>query len=122
MSNANWHDLKGQLITRVVASVTDDEVTVYTTTINLRAYHESECRESMRLIRTEGNLDDLVGATIRNAEDDSGAQDPEWYKETYDDSHTWTKLTLNTTKGDVHFWFLGESNGYYGETLDFQRL
>lgn len=121
--SANWHDLKGQLITRVVASVTEDEVTVYTTNIIIRAYHQSECCESVRLIRTEGDIENLAGATILNAEDDSGAQDPDWYKETYDDySHTWTKLTLNTTKGDVHFWFLGESNGYYGETLDFQRL
>lgn len=122
MSNANWHDLKGQLITRVVASAIDDEVTVYTTGINLRAYHQSACCESVRLIRTEGDIENLAGATILNAEDDSGAQDPDWHKEPYEYSHTWTKLTLNTTKGDVHFWFLGESNGYYGETLDFQRL
>jgi hypothetical protein len=121
MNNANWHDLKGQVITSI--SQTDaDNVAVRTTTFTLETYHAQECCESVGLVRTEGNPADLVGATIINAEEDSGAQDPDWYKESYDASHTWTKLSLITNKGDVHFWFLGESNGYYGETLSFTRL
>jgi hypothetical protein len=65
-------------------------------------------------------LQNLVGEPITLAEHEI-VDDPEWYTGRYDESHTWTLFVLETSKGRVEFWWLGESNGYYGEEVDFVR-
>lgn len=118
---ANWHDLKGQLITGITVDTELDELTIHTFKFKLTCHHVQDCCETVGLVRIEGDFLSLHGAEILHAEDDAGAQDPSWYKEDYDESHTWTKLSLYTSKGDVHFWFLGQSNGYYGEDISFYK-
>jgi len=116
----DWFDLKGQVITAI--KIDGDSMAVYTTTINVLAAHVPACCETMRHIRTDGTIDKLIGHTIDLAEEDAGASDPDWFDERYDESHTWTKLRLVAGGNELVAWFLGESNGYYGETLSFRYV
>lgn len=45
--------------------------------------------------------------------------DPSWWGgKSNDDHHTWTEFKLETNKGTICIYFLGESNGYYSEDVD----
>jgi hypothetical protein len=82
--------------------------------------HSQDCCEWVRIEEIVGNLDDLVGLPILKAEEavgPSGFEDgPE--KSVYEHS-TWTFYNLATVKGYVTLRWLGTSNGYYSESVDF---
>lgn len=80
--------------------------------------HLQDCCESVKVDHTKGNVADIIGTPILEAEEDSesgGEPKPE-----YPDSWTWTRQRIRTERGEVTFVWLGESNGYYGETPYFQ--
>lgn len=81
-------------------------------------YHSQDCCESVDLNEVHGDLDDLLNTPILQAEEVSG-EDPGPPSEYYD-SYTWTFYKLATIKGHVTLRFLGESNGYYSESVDFR--
>ena len=68
-----------------------------------------------------GNLSDLENSPILVAEEVSsvGAKEP---VKSYDDSYTWTFYKFSTIKGSVTVRWLGTSNGYYSESVDFCKL
>lgn len=84
-------------------------------------YHSQDCCEHVRQIKIIGEIQDILDCPITLAEDDNPS-DPEWYKEGYYDSHTWSVLILESEHGRVEFWYLGESNGYYGESMSFEEI
>ena len=81
-----------------------------------RFYHSQDCCESVSIQDIAGDLDDLVGSPIVEAEEISseGAAPPK-----NPDSYTWTFYRFSTVKGTVTVRWLGESNGYYSESVDF---
>lgn len=81
-----------------------------------KLYHDQDCCENVRVEEVIGDLDDLVGAPVVQAEETSneGHPEPEGC-----DSFTWTFYKLATNKGSVTIRFLGTSNGYYSERVDF---
>jgi hypothetical protein len=87
--------------------------------LRFRMHHMQDCCESVSLEETIGDVADLIGVPITMAEEVSGADGP---APEYADSYTWTFYKLATVKGYVTLRWLGESNGHYSETVDFECL
>lgn len=89
-----------------------------------RMYHDQDCCESVEVDDIVGDLEDLIGTPILKAEvseNQDGAPSPE--SDGYlDDSHTWTFYHLATIKGYVTIKWLGQSNGYYSESVSFIQV
>jgi hypothetical protein len=115
--SANFFELVGQTITNI--SVGSETVTITTNTTVYTLSHCQSCCEHVRVYETFGEPQQIVGSPIVFAEEDAGAADPEWYDGNgYHDSHTWTHYTISTKDGKtLDIWWLGESNGYYGEDV-----
>lgn len=122
MSDVNFFELKGQIIESIIGLKEANDECVITTNIGkYRLYHEQSCCENVRIYKVIGNVNNLVGEVIF-AEEDAGANDPDWYNESFYDSHTWTKYVLKTVNASLEFWFLGESNGYYSESVIIKKI
>lgn len=78
--------------------------------------HEQNCCEGVVLEDVTGDLNDLIGTPILEAREDVN-DNPEL--EDKWDSQTWTFYNLRTQKGYVSLRWVGESNGYYSESVDF---
>ena len=82
-------------------------------------WHSQDCCETVALAEVVGDPKDLIGAPIVEAESaESERADPAPH---YPESWTWTFYKLGTAKGFVTLRWLGESNGYYSERVDFAR-
>lgn len=122
MNYANFFELKGQIIESITGLTEGNDEVVITTNIGkYRLYHLQDCCEEVLINKVIGNVSDLVGEVIF-AEEDAGANDPGWFNEKFYDSHTWTKYVLKTDNASLEFWFLGTSNGYYGEDVIFVKI
>lgn len=76
--------------------------------------HDQDCCERVDLVELVGDLDDLVGQPILDAyEESKEAEAPD-----ADESGTWTFYRIATIKGTVTLRWLGQSNGYYSESVD----
>ena len=72
------------------------------------------------IVDVEGDPKDLVGSPLLMSEAVKNADGPSPGK--YAESWTWTFYKFATVKGYVTIRWLGQSNGYYGETATFYRL
>ena len=91
-----------------------------------RMYHRQDCCENVRIEDIIGNIEDLLNTPILMAEEViNWGDEPEELKnkrEYNEDSYTWTFYKFATIKGYVTIRWLGESNGYYSETVDFEKI
>lgn len=81
--------------------------------------HHQDCCESVNIEDITGDLSDLEGEPLLQAEEAVHSPDRKDY---YDESQTWTFYKFATRKGYVTVRFLGESNGYYSESVDLVPL
>lgn len=79
-------------------------------------YHHQDCCERVEVADIIGDIADLIGSPIVEAEEVSSAgfDPPE-----HPDSYTWTFYRFSTAKGTVTVRWLGESNGYYSEAVTY---
>lgn len=109
------NDLLGHEIVkveRVEDNCGDDEINFYRKDGNVvKMYHGQCCCEIVRIEDIDGDLQDLVG-TIIEAEEVTKEGDTEWGTE------TWTFYKIASENGFVNIRWLGESNGYYSESVD----
>lgn len=89
-------------------------------------YHSQDCCESVGIKEIVGELSDLIGSPILKAEEiinenkfEVASKYPSSYKYGYD-SVTWTFYKFATIKGYADVSWIGESNGYYSESVDFK--
>jgi len=94
-----------------------DEVKFFTECGNeYMFYHEQDCCESVALNDFEGDAEDFKGSKILSAEEvvsEGDGSDDKWD----DESQTWTFYKIETTKGGLWMRWLGQSNGYYSESV-----
>ncbi len=79
--------------------------------------HQQDCCETVRINDIVGDLQDLVGEPLLVAEEVQG-ETPVDFVERDHESVTWTFYKFATRKGYVDVRWLGESNGYYSESVD----
>ncbi len=83
-------------------------------------HHEQDCCENVWVEDVCGDVADLIGSPLVQAEEVVSKEgDP---KPEYPDSWTWTFYKFATIKGSVTLRWLGESNGYYSESVSFDAV
>ena len=123
----------GKTFTEITGTQGDDELVFKTADGEVYGMvHLQDCCESVWLEEVIGDLNDLIGSPIIEAEeavssDSRGNAEPppERYQADPDDewdrgpeSYTWTFYKLGTKKGHVTLRWYGTSNGYYSESVD----
>lgn len=120
---AKFEELKGREIVAVSGLEVGSERVIFTCADGTRwdMYHAQDCCESVDVQDIVGDPADLI-ALVLDAREESGDTDPEGYQGSeYRESFTWTFYVIQTSRGAVTIRWLGESNGYYGETPYFGR-
>lgn len=79
-------------------------------------YHEQDCCEDVHLEEIIGDLNDLLGHPVLVF--DERVNPPEVDAK----GCTWTFYIISTIGGTVTLRWLGESNGYYSESVSFIEL
>ena len=106
----------GKTFVQVTGSVGGDEMLFETADGERFLFaHQQDCCESVDINDIVGDLQDLVGAPMLVAEEVSGATEPD---EEHYESYTYTFYKFATRKGYVDVRWLGESNGYYSESVE----
>ena len=127
MNQAAFGGLKGLILTRVEAlkrpdygsdaGPIDEILFVSDSGRTFHLHHVQDCCEDVIVESIVGDLSDLVGSPILLAEEAS-EQGPTNSHE----SSTWTFYKLATIKGYVDIRWIGTSNGYYSESVDFEEI
>jgi len=120
--HADISELIGQTMMAVgqPANSYGDELVFVTTDGKVyKFYHSQDCCERVSIDDIVGDLDDLVGAPILQAAEESSDLPA---KDTCTESYTWTFYNFATIKGSVTVKWYGESNGYYSESVEFCRV
>ena len=78
-------------------------------------FHDQDCCESVSLNEIHGDKEDILNYPILFAEESTNQDNPPEDA----DSFTWTFYRLQTIKGSLQLRWLGESNGYYSESVSF---
>jgi hypothetical protein len=116
-----FNSLLGKTIVNITGCEFGSEEAKFFTSDNkmYMMFHEQNCCESVRIESVDGEVADLIGSEIVLAE---VVYPDEWSSDApapeNADSYTWTFYKLATNKGYVTIRWLGESNGYYSETIN----
>lgn len=117
-----YSELLGKTFVKVVKTTNrynQDELIFYLSdSSGYRFTHDQECCESVYIEDVCGELNDLVGSPILQAEEVSQKGD----SVNSEDSETWTFYKFQTAKGSVTVRWIGSSNGYYSERVDFEAF
>lgn len=116
----HMESLKGKVLTSIAgAQVDGDTITMIDTEGGThKLFHDQDCCESVSICDVEGDLEDLIGAPIVYAEEVTGnALDIE---NEGMESGLYTFYRIGTAKGGVVIRWLGESNGYYSESVEYK--
>ncbi len=118
----NFTDLVGKTLTNV--ENIDDEKIVFTLDSGekYKLFHYQDCCENVYVESIVGDLSDLVGLPILVAEEVSNSDPQPGQDVPKYDSFTWTFYKLATRKGYVDIRWYGTSNGYYSESVYFEKV
>ena len=125
-SSGDFSILHGKTLVAVDVAKGDDHRIIFTTDGGERylMHHLSDCCETVEIEDICGDMDDLLNSPIVLAEEVSHQDEtPEGVTNPWnDDSFTWTFYKLATIRGAVTIRWFGSSNGYYSESVDFEKI
>ncbi len=120
---AEISELLGKTIKTVVGAIGGDEIIFSMEDgTEYRMCHYQDCCEGVNIDDIVGDLSDLIDSPITLAEEVTNSEDATLGKQKPSESFTWTFYKLATVKGYVDIKWLGESNGYYSESVDFVKI
>ena len=112
-------NMVGATMTTIDGKLGDEEMTfVSSDGRKFVFWYEHDCCASCSVEDICGDLSDLVGSPIVTAEEVSNYEAP---APDHADSYTWTFYRFGTAKGTVTVRWLGESNGYYSESVSYRE-
>lgn len=118
MSVTVFHHMLGKTMTRVDGNVGDEKMEFVASDGSTFTFlYYQDCCASCQVEDICGDLSDLVGSPIVEAEEVGNMDEP--YAGS--DSYTWTFYRFGTGKGTVTVRWLGESNGYYSESVSYEE-
>lgn len=103
-----------------IVTATDSELVFENATDRYVFFHRQDCCESVYIESIVGDIEDLVNTPILTAEESSGDTPADSNAKPYE-SYTWTFYKFATFKGYVDIRWLGESNGYYSESVSVEH-
>ena len=115
-----FSDLVGKILVSFEISKEENEILITTNDgEKYKLHHTQDCCELVVIESIEGDIDDILNSPIVIALESSNSE-----KEhvDYGDSYTWTFYKLDTIKGGITIRWYGASNGYYSESVYFERL
>jgi hypothetical protein len=126
MGHLQFSELVGKTLTKVEVDQSKEKISFFTDDgSQYFLSHEPDCCESVTVDDIVGDLNDLVGSPIVQAEESESDKHPEGSErlteEYQDESFTYTFYRIATNKGSVTIRWYGNSNGYYSESVDFGK-
>lgn len=100
-------------------SVDSEEIIIETDNGTYKMYHCQDCCESVSVDDVIGEL--KIGSKILDFIEKTNSDTPK-EEEYVDDSFTWTFYTIVTDKGYCDIKWYGTSNGYYSESVYFEKI
>ena len=117
-NSAKIEDMVGKVFTSV-KNVGDTELIFENDQERFVFFHQQDCCEEVRIEDIVGDLSDLEGVPLLKAEETHNLFDMiKSIDQELSESGTWTYYKFATRKGYVDVRWLGESNGYYSESVD----
>jgi hypothetical protein len=117
--HVEFSDLVGEVLDAV--DIDREENHILLTTRSGRkflVYHEQDCCETVAISGQDGSFDKLIGKPIVEARDFA----VDTTEEGIDDSQTTTTLVFRVDDQTVISRWIGDSNGYYSESVDIAEL
>lgn len=116
---SDFSELKGRVITRVNGLKEGSEEVVFECSdgSKWRMHHYQDCCESVCVEDVNGDVSDLTGEAVLEASERS-----EYGVESNYESSTWTFYHISTIRGTVVIRWIGVSNGYYSESVSFEKV
>lgn len=128
-----FEELKGKTLVKIervwdthngedveVLRLTDSEQNIY------ELYHDQGCSESVCIESICGDISDIINQELVLAEEvihEQNVQPPEISgMSSGQNSFSWTFYKLETVMGGITIRWVGESNGYYSEKVDFRLV
>ena len=114
-------EMLGQVFNRVIQENEDgDTLTFHNSRNSYQFFHAQECCESVYIAEIHGELSDLQGAPLLQADEEINTEADD--DDDYGNHTTWTFYKFATIKGSVTVRWCRSSNGYYSEAVNFTRL
>ena len=116
----NLDDLKGETLTHIDLNEKKDEILLTTESgRQFRVYHEQDCCEHVRIVGVLGRWNELLNRKVEEV----GIDEIEFGSDyDYDGTGTETTLTFRVDGKTLINRWIGESNGYYSEKVDFEEI
>lgn len=120
---ANFSDLQGEVLSSIIGmNIGSKEVHFSCKSGKLfRMYHQQDCCESVELADVVGEVSDLVNGKPVNLAEQVSNDNPS-FENVDAESYTWTFYNIQAGGCIVTLRWLGTSNGYYSESVNFQRI